>query len=1715
MIKKNISNSVTDDSPDLNGGLNVIVREVLDLAAAIAAGRLDARIDAAQFTGEAEQMAQGINATLDAIIAPLNIMAEYIDRLAHGDIPAKIVDAYNGDFNEFKNNVNRCIDTVTELVAETTGMAQAAASGNLDKRVDVRKYDGDWAVIVNGLNDTADAMVTPLRDIGQTLDRLAAGDLKARVTAAYEGDYNILKVACNELGGQLQGVQNVLENLKNAAVNGQLDARGNPQQFKGDIAGLVHGLNAVLDAVIAPLNVTAEYLERLAKGDLPAKITEAYRGDFNEIKNNLNLLIDALNDVTQLAEALSVGNLDFALQERSSDDKLIRALNSMKTSIGDVIKEMYGLIQKAQDGKLDARGNAAAFGGAWRDLIASINAMIDAFIAPLNVMAEYVDRIGHGDIPQKITEAYKGDFNEVKNNLNHCIDAMNGLVDETIMLTNAAVEGRLDVRGDARKFGGDYGKIIQGLNNTLNAIIAPLNVTAEYVERISRGDLPERITEAYRGDFNEVKNNLNLLLDSMNEVTALAQTVANGNLKVVIEKRSKRDPLMEALQTMVRYLQDIAGVAENIAEGDLRVSMKPRSTDDALSQSLQKMVTYIQDVADAVQQLAKGDVQLAIRPRSDRDALNRALLETVAYLKEMAGFAEKLAVGEVQFEVRPRSDRDQLSYAFGKSVEYLRDVTNVAQKLAVGEIQVSITPRSERDVLNRAFVQTIQYLQDAAGIAEKISNKNLTVVVAIKSEQDVLNHAIQRMVENIRAMMAEIEKTVAEVQQQNWQRTGQADLNNAMRGEQDVATLAKNVITYLAKYLKAQVGTFYMADEIDGQTSLRLAGSYAYNKRKGTQSAFALGEGLIGQAAVERETLLFSEVPPDYMLISSSLGNTGPRHILVTPFVYEGALKGVLELGTAHAFTDLELEFLNQARESIAIAFNTAQSRLKMQALLEATQQQAEELQQQQEELRVSNEELESQTSALKESEARLQQQQEELRQTNEELGEQTKALEKQQKDMQDKNLALAETQRQVEQKARELEISSKYKSEFLSNMSHELRTPLNSLLILSNLLQENKDANLTEKQVEFAKTIHTSGSELLTLINEVLDLSKIEAGKMELTLEEMPLTGLAGYVQQHFTHVAETKGLTLQVNVTPGLPPTLHTDRQRVEQVVKNLLSNAFKFTERGGVTVTLARPAAGVNLSRSGLPPTRAVGITISDTGVGIPLSKQQVIFEAFQQADGSTNRKYGGTGLGLSISRELAKLLGGEIQIASAEGQGSAFTLYLPERTNAPRPDAGGSPTVVPFVPASPAYSAAPVSAPPTAPFIPAAPAQGDGLSAIRDDREILVPKAKSLLIIEDDVNFARILLDLARVKGFHGLVAADGAAGLQLAYQYLPSAIILDIGLPGMDGWMVMEKLKANPDTRHIPVHFMSSQDKPTEAMQMGAIGYLTKPVSMADLNAAFTTIETSLTAAIKRVLIVEDDPAAQKSIVALLQGNDVEITAVGTGVEALGQLHAAKFDCLVLDLGLTDISGFDLLDQIKADSAIAPLPIIVYTGKDLSKQDEARLNKHAESTIIKGVKSQERLVDEVTLFLRRIEADLPEEQRQKLRMQHDREAVFNGKTVLLVDDDMRNVYALANVLDGKGLHILIAENGKQALQHLASHPEINLVLMDIMMPEMDGYETTRRIRQLPTFHKLPVIALTAKAMKGDRQKCLEAGANDYLSKPIDTAKLLSLLRVWLY
>ncbi len=1067
-------------------------------------------------------------------------------------------------------------------------------------------------------------------------------------------------------------------------------------------------------------------------------------------------------------------------------------------------------------------------------------------------------------------------------------------------------------------------------------------------------------------------------------------------------------------------------VAEAIEWDDTRV--------DPLAEGALTRIEVVRDFASAK--------AVELKQKAEEDARFAVRLASVAFVVVLfGGIALTLwTIGSV------RRSLEQAASAVKKLIEGSGDKVRVAEAIAAGDL-------SQEPVLSAPLNVDLNRLpDDEIGVLIKSASRLSEVQCTLESTFQKMTLSLRQDREMVQAM--------------DWLKSGQNELNALMRGEQDVPEMAGKVLAYLTEYLEAGVAALYLFDE--ERKELYLSATYAYAPRDEARERFRLGEGLIGQAAREQKIVRFADVPPDYLPIGSALGGFAPKVISIVPLIHGKRLVGAIEMGSFREFSAIELEFLELAREGIAIGLDMAIARHVMAELLEETQQQTEELRMQQEELQQSNEELEERAQMLE-------QQREKIRIS----GQQAEAANE-----------------KLRAQAEELSRVSNYKSEFLANMSHELRTPLNSLLILSNLLAQNKDGNLTDKQVDFANTIHGAGKDLLDLISDILDLSKVEAGQMQLNFSELPVGGLCDALNSLFAPVARQKKLDLHMRVQADAPNSFQGDEQRVQQILKNLVSNALKFTAQGEVNVWVFTP--GERENPLSVP---AIAFAVSDTGIGIPVSKQQLIFQAFQQADGSISRKYGGTGLGLSISLQLARAMRGDIRMNSVEGEGSTFTLYLPLEWAGEQRDVEYRTTAI--------QAAADIP-------LPVQREESVFFSApLPDDRGQLADGDKSILVIEDDLHFAGILQEMIRKRGFPVLVAENGESGVALADRYVPSAIVLDVMLPHIDGWHVMRNLKDNPRTRHIPVHFITCMEDRQKALSMGAIGFVSKPVTTEQLDTVFQTIEGSLAKSVKQLLIVEDEAAEAKSLVALLEGDGVEITVASSGDEAIRLLSSRPFDCMILDLGLPDMSGLQLLDRIAAMESTQRIPAIIHSGHELRQEDERQLRRHTESIIIKGAKSPERLLNEVALFLHLVESKLHPDKQRMIRTAIDREAMLEGRKVLLVDDDMRNVFSLSSILAEKNVQVIEAENGVEALARLDEHPDVAVVLMDIMMPEMDGYTAMRAIRNDPRFAVLPIIAMTAKALKGDHEKCIEAGASDYIAKPIEMEKLFSLIRVWTF
>jgi CheY-like chemotaxis protein/HAMP domain-containing protein len=1332
-------------------------------------------------------------------------------------------------------------------------------------------------------------------------------------------------------------------------------------------------------------------------------------------------------------------------------------------------------------------------------------------------IAEVTTAVARGDLSRKITVDVKGEILELKNTINTMVDQLNGFASEvTRVAREVGTEGRLGGQANVPGVAGTWKDLTDSVNFMASNLTGQVRNIAEVATAIANGDLSKKITVDVRGEILQLKETINTMVEQLrsfaSEVTRVAREVGTeGKLGgqanvhgVAGTWKDLTDNVNLLAANLTTQVRNIAEVATAVARGDLskKITVDVKGEILELKNTLNTMVDQLNAFAAEVTRVAREvgtEGKLggqAVVPgvagtwKDLTDTVNVMAANLTEQVRGIVKVVTAVATGDLRQKLTVKSMGEVAALA-----ETINDMTNtlgtfaeqvttVAREVGVegrlgGQANVPGAAGTWKDLtgnVNLLAANLTTQVRAIAEVATAVTKGDLTRSIQVSARGEVAE-----LKDNINTMIDNLRLTTDRNKEQDWLKTNLARFTNMLQGQRDLAVVGRMLLSELAPLVNAQSGVMYLV-QTEGPASLRLLASYAdQGPGEGHPERLMIGEGLMGQCAADARRLLITDVPENVVPICSALLKVLPKNIIVLPILFEGQVKAVIELSSMAAFTDLQTSFLDQLTASSGIVLNSIEATMQTEALLKQSQQLATELQTRQRELQQTNEQLEQKAQQLAERNVEVER----------------------------KNQEIEQARRAIEEKATELALTSKYKSEFLANMSHELRTPLNSILILGQQLIDNPEGNLTAKQVEFGRTIHAAGTDLLNLISDILDLSKIESGTVSVNAEDIAFANLADMVALPFRHEAESRKLNFEVSVDPRLPRGMVTDSKRLQQVLKNLLSNAFKFTEHGSVKLAIGLAEQGWNADHPTLSfEPQVLSFEVTDTGIGIAPEKQKLIFEAFQQADASTSRKYGGTGLGLAISRELANLLGGEIQLRSAPGVGSTFVLYLPLKYKGPagaqaRPLAGeGSP------------AAMATAAAPSVVMLNNARLEAV-VDQVADDRDSLEPGEPVLLIVEDDPHYARIMADLAHDKGLKVLVAMRGADALTLAREYKPYAVSLDVFLPDMLGWSVLGQLKQDPETRHIPVQIVTLDEDRQHGLSRGAFSFINKPTTPEGLEEALNRIKEYTKPRRKRLLVVEDNPDERLSITELLGHDDIEIVSVETGSEALSVLRVQEVDCVVLDLRLPDMSGFDLLEQMKDDTKLADLPIVVFTGRELSPEEDAQLHTMARSVVVKGVESPERLLDETALFLHRVVGDLPVEKQRMLERLHMSDDDLVGRTVLVVDDDARNIFALSSVLERRGMQVLTASTGREAITMLDNTPGVAIVLMDIMMPEMDGYETMGVIRQNPSFRRLPIIALTAKAMKGDREKCLEAGASDYLAKPVNTEQLLSALRMWLH
>ena len=1412
----------------------------------------------------------------------------------------------------------------------------------------------------------------------------------------------------------------------------------------------------------------AEVSTAIANGDLSKKITVNVSGEILLLKETINTMVDQLNafagEVTRVAR--EVGS----------------------------------------EGRLGGQANVPGVAGTWKDLTDSVNSMAGNLTAQVRNIAEVTTAVARGDLSRKITVDVKGEILELKNTINTMVDQLNAFAGEvTRVAREVGTDGKLGGQAEVPGVAGTWKDLTDNVNFMASNLTGQVRNIAEVATAIATGDLSKKITVDVRGEILQLKETLNTMVEQLRsfaaEVTRVAREVGSegrlgGQANVPGVAGTWKD-LTDSVNAMAGNLtgqvRNIAEVTTAVARGDLsrKITVDVKGEILELKNTINTMVDQLNAFAAEVTRVARevgtegklgGQAQVPGVAGTWKDLTDNVNVMAANLTEQVRGIVKvvtAVANGDLKqkLTVNAKGEVAALAETINNMTDTLAtfadQVTTVAREVGVegrlgGQANVPGAAGTWKDLtgnVNLLADNLTNQVRAIAEVATAVTKGDLTRSIQVEARGEVAE-----LKDNINTMINNLRGTTERNTEQDWLKTNLARFTGMLQGQRDLGTVGRMLLSELAPLVNAQQGVIYQMESEDSAGMVMLS-AFAGDGQDGHLRQLKLGEGLIGQCALEKRRMLISDLPADRTIaIRSGLVEAVPRNVIVLPILFEDRVKAVIELASLGFFTASHLAFLEQLTASIGIVLNSIEATMQTEGLLKQSQQLA----------------------------AELQAQQKELQQTNEQLAQKAQQLAEQNVEVERKNQEIEQARRALEEKAKELALTSKYKSEFLANMSHELRTPLNSILVLGQQLTDNPDGNLTLKQVEFARTIHAAGTDLLNLISDILDLSKIESGTVSVEAEEIFFASLLDAVARPFRHEAENKRLSFEIHTDTHLTRSMVTDSKRLQQVLKNLLSNAFKFTEQGGVRLSVTAAATGWNEDHPILSKAASVvAFEVTDTGIGIPSDKQRIIFEAFQQADAGTSRKYGGTGLGLAISRELSSLLGGEIQLRSIPGKGSTFTLYLPQTYVGPISATAESRT------SAPALQLASVKV------------VEHPVERIPDDRENLQPGDAVLLIVEDDPHYARVLCDLARDKGLKVLVAMRGAEALALAREYHPTAVSLDVFLPDMLGWTVLNHLKQDPGTRHIPVQMLTLDEDRHHGLARGAFAFVTKPTTPDALEAAISRIKDYASPRRKRLLVVEDNPGEQLSIRELLGYDDIDVTTVGTGTEALDAITSQPFDCVVLDLRLPDMSGFEVLERLRDTPEINDLPVVVFTGKELSPEEDARLHTLARSVVVKGVESPERLLDETALFLHRVVVELPAEKQRMLDRLHRSDEALVGRKVLIVDDDVRNIFALSSVFERRGMTVLTAGTGREAIETLESTSDVAIVLMDIMMPEMDGYETMQVIRQNPSFRRLPIIALTAKAMKGDREKCLEAGASEYLAKPVNTEQLLSALRMWLH
>jgi HAMP domain-containing protein/CheY-like chemotaxis protein len=1654
--------------------LNRFAGEVTRVAREVGTeGRLGGQANVPGVAGTWKDLTDSVNSMAGNLTAQVRNIAEVTTAVARGDLSRKITVDVKGEILELKNTINTMVDQLNAFAGEVTRVArEVGTEGKLGGQAQVPGVAGTWKDLTDNVNFMAGNLTAQVRNIAEVATAVARGDLSRKITVDVRGEILELKDTLNTMVDQLRSfASEVTRVAREVGTDGKLGGQAQVPGVGGTWKDLTDSVNSMASNLTNQVRNIAEVSTAIANGDLSKKITVNVSGEILLLKETINTMVDQLNafagEVTRVAREVGT------------------------------------------EGRLGGQANVPGVAGTWKDLTDSVNSMAGNLTAQVRNIAEVTTAVASGDLSRKITVDVKGEILELKNTINTMVDQLNAFAGEvTRVAREVGTDGKLGGQAQVPGVAGTWKDLTDNVNFMASNLTGQVRNIAEVATAIANGDLSKKITVDVRGEILQLKETLNTMVEQLRsfaaEVTRVAREVGSegrlgGQANVPGVAGTWKD-LTDSVNAMAGNLtaqvRNIAEVTTAVARGDLsrKITVDVKGEILELKNTINTMVDQLNAFAAEVTRVARevgtegklgGQAQVPGVAGTWKDLTDNVNVMAANLTEQVRGIVKVVTavangVLTQKLTVNAKGEVAALAETINNMTDTLAtfadQVTTVAREVGVegrlgGQANVPGAAGTWKDLtgnVNLLADNLTNQVRAIAEVATAVTKGDLTRSIQVEARGEVAE-----LKDNINTMINNLRGTTERNTEQDWLKTNLARFTGMLQGQRDLATVGRLLLSELTPLINAQQGVIYQMEDEESKQMVLLS-AFAGDTEDGHLRRLKLGEGLIGQCAAEKRRMLITDLPPNSITVRSGLFDATPRNVIVLPVLFEDRVKAVIELASLSAFTASHLAFLEQLTASIGIVLNSIEATMQTEGLLKQSQQLA----------------------------AELQAQQKELQQTNEQLAQKAQQLAEQNVEVERKNQEIEQARRALEEKAKELALTSKYKSEFLANMSHELRTPLNSILVLGQQLADNADSNLTSKQVEFARTIHGAGTDLLNLISDILDLSKIESGTVSVEAEEVFFASMLDAVARPFRHEAENRRLAFDVQTDQRLGRSLVTDSKRLQQVLKNLLSNAFKFTEKGGVQLTVSPATAGWSEEHPILSKAASViAFEVTDTGIGIPSEKQRIIFEAFQQADAGTSRKYGGTGLGLAISRELANLLGGEIQLQSAPNKGSTFTLYLPQTYVGP--SAGG-------MDRGDRNAAAPKSLQLSSVNIKELPVE-----QIDDDRADLQTDEAVLLVVEDDPHYARVLRDLARDEGFKVLVATRGSEALALAREFHPTAVSLDVFLPDMLGWTVLNHLKQDPGTRHIPVQMLTLDEDRQHGLARGAFAFVTKPASTEGLQAALGRMKHYATSRRKQLLVVEDNPAEQLSIRELLGYEDIDVSVAATGQEALAALREKPVDCVVLDLSLPDMSGFEILEHFRDTPSLCDLPVVVFTGKELTPEEDARLHTLARSVVVKGVESPERLLDETALFLHRVVADLPPEKQRMLDRLHRSDDALQGRKVLVVDDDVRNIFALSSVLERRGMTVLTAGTGREAIETLESTPDLAIVLMDIMMPEMDGYETMQVIRQNASFRRLPIIALTAKAMKGDREKCLEAGASEYLAKPVNTEQLLSALRMWLH